>query len=375
MELAFWVAVAFITYAYFGYPLMLGLVALLRRRAIAKGDVAPTVSFIITAHNEEKRIREKIENALGQAYPTRDLEIIVASDCSTDETDELVRSFESRGVRLVRAPARRGKEHAQKLAIATARGEILVFSDVGTILPSDGIRRIVRNFADPTVGCVSSVDRLMDREGRVSGEGAYVRYEMLLRRLETRASSVVGLSGSFFAARRQVCREWSTELPSDFRTLFDAVRMGYRGVSDEDSIGYYRAIVDESREFERKIRTVLRGIAAVMANRDMLNPLRYGIFAWQLWSHKICRWLVPFFMILALISNGMLIGRPRYLALFIIQMGLYAMACCGMWTSRFMGSRMLTIPAFLVLANLSIVSAWYRYASGQRVVSWTPSER
>jgi cellulose synthase/poly-beta-1,6-N-acetylglucosamine synthase-like glycosyltransferase len=375
MELALWSAVAFITYAYFGYPLILALLATLRPRAVAKGDVAPKVSLIITAHNEKKRIREKIENSLLQVYSGGQLEIIVASDYSTDGTDELVRSFDSRGVRLVRAPERRGKEHAQKLAMATAGGEILVFSDAGTTLPADGIQRIVRNFADPTVGCVSSVDRLVDREGKVSGEGAYVRYEMLLRRLETRAGSVVGLSGSFFAARREVCREWSTEVPSDFRILLDAVRMGYRGVSDEDSIGYYRAIADESREFERKIRTVLRGIAALMVNRDMLNPLRYGMFAWQLCSHKICRWLVPFFMILVLVSNGMLIGRAGYLALFMIQIGFYAMACCGMWTSRFAQSRMLKLPAFFVVANLSIVSAWYRYASGQRMVSWTPSDR
>jgi len=375
MELVFWAAVAFITYAYFGYPLLLGIVAALRPRAVAKGDVTPKVSLIITAHNEAKRIDEKIENSLLQAYPGGQLEIIVASDCSTDGTDEAVRSFDSRGIKLVRAPERRGKEHAQKLAIAAAGGEILVFSDAGTTLPADGIQRIVRNFADPMVGCVSSVDRLLDREGNVSGEGAYVRYEMLLRRLETRAGSVVGLSGSFFAARREVCREWSTDVPSDFRILLDAVRMGYRGVSDEDSIGYYRTIADESREFERKTRTVVRGIAAVMANRDMLNPLRYGMVAWQLCSHKLCRWLVPFFMILALGSNAALIGRAGYLALFTIQLGFYALACCGLSANRLARSRMPRLSAFVLLANLSILSAWYRYASGQRVVSWTPSAR
>jgi glycosyltransferase involved in cell wall biosynthesis len=375
MELAFWSSVVFIGYAYFGYPLILGILAALRPRSVAKGDVAPKVSLIITAHNEEKRIREKIENSLLQVYPSGQVEIIVASDCSTDGTDELVRSFDSRGVRLVRAPERRGKEYAQKLAIATAGGEILVFSDAGTTLPVDGIQRIVRNFADPTVGCVSSVDRLVDREGKVSGEGAYLKYEMLLRRLETRAGSVVGLSGSFFAARREVCREWSTDVPSDFRILLDAVRMGYRGVSDEDSIGYYLTIADESREFERKTRTVVRGIAALMANREMLNPLRYGMVAWQLCSHKLCRWLVPFFMMLALASNGLLIGRPRYLELFIIQLAFYAMACFGMSPGRFAGGRILRLPTFVLLANLSIVRAWYRYASGQRVVSWIPSAR
>src|SRR5262249_4684481 len=205
---------------------VLWVIATLRPKTVIKSDAAPKVSLIITAHNEGKRIQEKIENALGQTYPGGRLEIIVASDCSTDRTDEVARSFESHGVKLVRAPERRGKEHAQKLAIATAGGEIVVFSDVGTTLPPDGIRRIVRNFADQTVGCVSSVDRVLDQNGQVSGEGAYVRYEMLLRRLETRANSVVGLSGSFFAARREVCREWATDVPSYFRCLLEAVRMG-----------------------------------------------------------------------------------------------------------------------------------------------------
>jgi glycosyltransferase involved in cell wall biosynthesis len=375
MELAFWGALVFVAYAYFGYPLILRVVAAVRPRAVAKGDVRARVSHIITAHNEEKRIREKIENALAQVYPGGELETIVASDCSTDATDAVVCSFEPRGVRLVRAPERRGKEYAQKLAIAAAGGEILVFSDAGTTLPADAIRRIVRNFADPTVGCVSSVDRLVDREGKLSGEGAYVRYEMLLRRLETRAGSVAGLSGSFFAARREVCREWSIDVPSDFRVLLDAVRLGYRGVSDEDSVGYYNAILDESRESERKIRTVVRGITALMANCEMLNPLRYGMLAWQLCSHKLCRWLVPFFMVLALVSNGMLIRRPVYLVLFIMQLAFYGIAYFGMSADSFAGGHLLRLPAFVLLSNLSILTAWYRYASGRRLVSWTPSAR
>ena len=376
MELVFWASVVFVAYAYLGYPFVLALVALLRPKHIAKADVTPRVSHIITAHNEEKRLRAKIENAVAQEYPTGLLETLVASDCSTDRTDDIARGFESHGVRLVRAPERRGKEHAQRLAIAAAAGEILVFSDVGTALAADGVRSIVRNFADPTVGCVSSVDRLMDRDGRISGEGAYVRYEMLLRRLETRASTVVGLSGSFFAARRALCDSWSTDVPSDFQMLLSTVRMGYRGVSDPDSIGYYPPIADESRERQRKIRTVVRGIAALMANRDLLDPRGHPFVALQLWSHKICRWLVPFAMLLAFVANALLIRQRTYLVLFVLQLCFYAAACVGILsTGRLVRSRLFRLAAFFVLANLSIVSAWYRYAVGQRVISWTPSDR
>jgi cellulose synthase/poly-beta-1,6-N-acetylglucosamine synthase-like glycosyltransferase len=164
-----------------GYPLALGVVSLLRTRRVEKADVSPSVTFIITAYNEEKRIAEKLENTLKLVYPRSKLEILVASDCSSDKTDEIVKSYGERGIQLVRASVRKGKEAAQKLAVEVANGEIFVFSDVATILTENAVSNIVKNFHDPTVGCVSSVDCFLDQDGRVSGEGAYVRYEMFLR--------------------------------------------------------------------------------------------------------------------------------------------------------------------------------------------------
>ena len=239
-KVVFWSSLIFIFYAYFGYPLLLALVGIFRRDEIFKGNITPMVSFIITAYNENKRIKDKIENTLKLNYPKKKLEIIVASDCSTDGTDEIVNSYNFCGVRLVRAEERRGKENAQKCAVNAASGEILVFSDVATILRSDAVSNIVKNFNDRTVGCVSSLDKFIDNDGNVSGEGAYVRYEMFLRSLETKVNTLVGLSGSFFAARREVCRNWATDLQSDFNTLLNSVKLGLRGVSDPESIGYYK---------------------------------------------------------------------------------------------------------------------------------------
>jgi glycosyltransferase involved in cell wall biosynthesis len=375
MQTVFWTAIFFIFYAYLGYPILLMIVALFRNRPVRKGDIAPAVSFIITAYNEEKRIREKIENTLKQDYPRESMEILVASDCSDDRTDEIVRCFESSGVRLVRVEKRGGKEAAQKLAVDAAANEILVFSDVATILPPDGIRNIVKNFHDPTVGCVSSVDRIIGLGPKSGGEGVYVRYEMFLRNLETRVGTLVGLSGSFFAARKEVCRNWAVDLQSDFHTLVNAVKLGLRGVSDSDSVGYYKNISDEAREFERKVRTVLRGINVLMASLPAMNPFRYGLFSWQLLSHKLCRWLVPFAMILAFISNAFLaFGAPVYRYAFLLQLGFYLIAFAKL-PSLFGRHYALRIPSFFVLVNLSILYAWYRYVRGQRMVSWVPSER
>jgi len=375
MQVIFWFALFFIVYAYIGYPLLLMLVCVIRNRPVRKGDGIPSVTFIIAAHNEGARIRGKLENTMALEYPCERLEVVVASDCSTDETDAVVRSYSCQGVRLVRAPERHGKEATQKLAVEATSGEILVFSDVATILEPNALRNIVRNFIDPTVGCVSSVDKVIDGAGKISGEGGYVKYEMFLRALETRANTLVGLSGSFFAARRNVCVDWRPELQSDFNTVLNAVRLGLRGVSDPESVGYYKNIADESREYERKVRTVLRGISVFMESLPLLNPFRYGLFSWQLLSHKLCRWLVSVALIMLLLSNICLVDRSGFYVLaFGLQLAFYITALVGV-RIRLSSRKVLGIPAFFVLVNLSILTAWFRYFQGQRIVIWSPSQR
>jgi glycosyltransferase involved in cell wall biosynthesis len=369
--LLFWCSVALVFYAYAGYPCVLMIMARLRNRAVTRASITPRVSFIITAYNEERRLREKIANTLAQRYPASRLQIIVASDGSSDATEDIARAFGDR-VRLVRSPERRGKEAAQQLAVEAASGEILIFSDVATALAPDGVSGIVANFADATVGCVSSIDRFVDAGGRPSVEGAYVRYEMFLRGLETRANTLVGLSGSFFAARSDVCRTWAADRQSDFTTLLNAVELGLRGVLDAQTAGYYRTIADGRRESQRKTRTVVRGIAVLARNVRMLNPFRYGLFAWQLASHKLCRWLVPFAMIGAAAGNVALVPVSAFYQLTCgAQAAFYAAALAGVWT----GAQALRIPAFLLSSNAAIFIAWLRFASGERITSWTPSER
>ena len=372
----FWTAVGFVFYAYTGYPLVLWVIARVKARPLPGEPITPAVSLIITAHNEARRLPAKLENTLALDYLADKLQIIVASDCSTDETDRIALSYAGSGVTLVRAPERKGKENAQRLAVEASSGEVIVFSDTATILQPDGVRCIVQGFGDPTVGCVSSVDRFIGEDGKISGEGAYVRYEMLLRKLETRANTLVGLSGSFFAARRAVCTNWAVDLPSDFNTLLNSVRLGLRGVSDPESIGFYRTIADESREYDRKVRTVLRGIATLMASLPLLNPFRYGMFAWQLFSHKLCRWLVPFALIMCFASSAMLAGiSPAYLSLFLVQSAFYALGLLGMKTRLLPDGSPLKVAGFFLVVNLAILSAWYRFARGERRTLWNPSER
>jgi hypothetical protein len=376
-ELLFWSAILLVFYAYAGYPLLLIIMKWVRTRNVRKAEVTPSVTLIITAYNEERRIAEKLDNTVQLDYPTALLEVLVASDCSSDRTDQIVEGYVHRGVRLVRAPLRKGKEAAQKLAVGVAKGEILVFSDVATILQPEAIRNIVKSFNDPSVGCVSSVDRFVDQDGRTSGEGAYVKYEMFLRSLESQVNSLVGLSGSFFAARSSVCKQaWSEDLQSDFNTVLNSMRMGLRGVSDPDSIGIYKNIADERKEYDRKVRTVLRGISVFMRSWGLVNPLRYPIFAWQLLSHKLCRWVVPFAMVTALLSNAVLATTSTLYALVLVgQVSFYGIALGGMLSKPLLKLSLVRLPSFFLLVNLSILQAWIRYWAGERLVAWEPSKR
>jgi len=376
LEGLFWFSIFAIFYAYIGYPLLLKGLSIYRSRSVVKKPISPNVSLIIAAYNEENKIQDKLENTLQLDYPSGNLEIIIASDCSKDRTDEIVKTYSSKGVKLVRAPERMGKEHAQKLAVETAQGEILVFSDVGTVLKPDALQKIVANFADPSVGCVSSVDKILTHTGEVSGENFYVKYEMFLRRLESEVNSLVGLSGSFFAARREVCRDWKADLQSDFNTLLNSIRMGLRGVSDPEAVGYYRNVKSHKKEFERKVRTVVRGISVFMRAKTMIDPRKYGFFAFQLLSHKLCRWLVPFWLITALATSFVLALFDRFYAVvLLVQICFYMMAAIGMTSGRLSSSLLFKIPSFFVLVNLSVLFAWIQYWRGERLLSWEPSRR
>lgn len=372
----FWLSVGVVLYAYAGYPLLLLALSGVRSRTVRKGPAQPPVSFIITAHNEQLRIREKLENTLQLAYPRDKLQIIVASDCSTDGTDAIVRSFALHGIQLVRLPQRKGKESAQKHALGDALGEIVVFSDVATSLDPLAVHRLVENFADSSVGCVSSVDRVIGTDGETSGEGAYVRYEMLLRSLESNVNSLVGLSGSCFAVRRNSCDPWREDLQSDFNTVLNSVRRGLRGVSDPEVRGDYRNVLSDGREFNRKVRTIVRGITVFMHSLEMLNPFKYGLFAWQLFSHKLCRWLVPWCLAGALTSNVVLAtASPVYAPLLFAQIVFYGAAGFVLLGGLAPRLAILELPAYFVSTNLATAAAWMKFLRGERFQVWQPSER
>jgi glycosyltransferase involved in cell wall biosynthesis len=375
MELVFWLSLIGACYSYLIYPCI--LLALPRRKTDRPNILpyCPTVSIVITAHNEENRLTDKIHNTLSIGYPADRREIIVASDASTDRTDEIVQGFKSQGIRLVRSDERHGKEYAQFLAIEETRGEIIVFTDVGTRVPPNSVSLMMSKFSDPRIGAVSSEDRIIGRDGVVAGEGLYVRYEMWLRTLESSRSTLVGLSGSFFAARRTVCQDWDVESPSDFNTALNCRRLGYVAVSDPEIVGYYQEIKNEIREYRRKVRTVMRGIAALSKSSGVLNPLKFGLFAFQVWSHKIFRWLVPWFLILVFATSAIARQHYFYFGAFIAQLSFYSLAGTAYFSVQLRALPLFKIPFFFFQANAAIAHATLAVLAGRRVTTWNPSER
>jgi len=373
----FWFSVFGAVYSYFIYPsVLIALLPFRRNRSRVVVEESPTVSLIIAARNEAAGMARKLENTVALAYPKEKLEILVVSDASEDATDDIARAFEARGVRLIRSVDRKGKEYAQKLGIQNSSGEILVFSDAATFLDTDGLAAIVSEFDDPLVGAVSSEDRVMGRDGAPKGEGAYVSYEMWLRSIESRVNSIVGVSGSFFAIRRSLTDTWDTTVPSDFNAALSCVRHGYVAVSSKKSLGYYAEISHESKEFERKYRTVIRGIHSLVANKEVLNPAKYGFFAYQIFSHKVMRWLVPWFMIVAFATNGLIAHLDGiYLVLFSIQIGFYSIAIGGGLSERARRNWLVRWLYFFLISNIAIAKATGGYLAGTRVTQWEPSKR
>lgn len=370
------IALYMVFHGYFGYPLSLLFFRSIRHNPVRKSHLEPSVTLIITACNEVKRIREKLKNSIALEYPREKFQILVASDGSTDGTNEIVNSYAQQGVELLAFPERRGKEMAQKDAVQHATGDVIVFSDVATTLEPDGLKKILSNFADPSIGCVSSVDRLIGRDGKPCGEGFYVKYEMWLRDLESQVNSLVGLSGSFFAARKEVCRDFSGEMQSDFRTVLNSMKLGLRGVSDPASVGIYQDIADNKREFDRKVRTVLRGMTVFFRNLEFLNIFKYGLFSYQYFCHKLLRWMVPFFLTIALVVNATLAIESFFFLLLLFVQGLfYSVAIWGSLRTEPPSPVAIKIPMYFVTVNAAIVVAWWRYMTGDRMVMWAPTTR
>jgi cellulose synthase/poly-beta-1,6-N-acetylglucosamine synthase-like glycosyltransferase len=379
MEFILWLLVGLVVYAYVGYPLLLAVVAKLRTRQIRHSSIEPAVSVIIAAFNEEKDIAQKLETVLALDYPKDKLQIVVASDCSEDRTHEIVRGFASRGVELEILPKRAGKTAAQNLAVSKAHGEILLFTDATTELASDVVRKLVAPFADPHVGCAGAQLEYQSKGGTAVGKGGglYWRYEKRIKELESQANSLIGVSGCLYAVRRAIYKPIPPELISDFVIAFDVFMSGHVTTYVPGAIAREVTHEDANREFAMRRRVVVRSINALVRRASVLNPFRSGLFAVQLWSHKVLRYLVPQLLIgvflLSLWKSAD--GGPRagfYTLMAAAQIFVYGIVPTTYMLFRRLRIRtgMLSAPFYFVHANAAAFSGLLSYLKGGREVTW-----
>jgi cellulose synthase/poly-beta-1,6-N-acetylglucosamine synthase-like glycosyltransferase len=366
------VSVGALVYVYAGYPLVLQLLIWIRgARQVRRGDDLPPVSLVISAYNEAATIAEKLRNSLALNYPAERLEIVVISDASTDGTDAIVQEFAARGVRLCRQAERRGKTAGLNRFVPELKGDIVVFSDANAMYERDAIRQLVRNFADPEVGCVTGEARYLGDSATAAGLGerAYWGYEILIKRLETAAGSMVGGDGAIYAIRRSLWQTLPDDAINDFLNPLQIVAAGWRAIYEPEAVCYEEAAGTTLREYRRRVRIVSRSWRAVFQARGVLNPFRVGAFAFSLISHKVMRWLTGVFLAAAAFSAGWLAwresaGSPRaWLA------GLAGLAVISILFKR--GRRVIGFAMYYVVISAASLVGIVRGTTGRVSGVWT----
>ncbi len=372
-EVAFWSAASLIVFTYVGYSLVILVLSRVLRNPVRRAPYEPKVTYLITAYNEEKSIAAKLEQTLSLDYPRDKLEIIVASDGSTDRTDEIVKGFADRAVRLIRVEGRLGKTEAQNRAVKLASGDVVIFSDATTRYERSAIRNLVRNYADPAVGAVSGRYEYFNPTGAAIGIGSILfwKYENFVKTLQTNIKTITGCCGCIYSVRRAAYQPLPADIISDLVEPLKVLEKGYRIVFEPEAIAFEETTDRTGEEFQMRVRVVTRGMRGILYMKKLFNPLRYTFVSFQLFSHKVLRWFIPLFLLFALTSNLFLIGQPFYDVTLVMQLLFYALALLGFLAEKRNAlTTPLAIPLYFVTVNIAAVVAMYRIWKGHRAVTW-----
>jgi glycosyltransferase involved in cell wall biosynthesis len=359
VEVVFWTALGALVWTHVGYPLAAAGLARLRRRTVQKRDGTPRVSVIVAAHDEEEVIARRLENLLALDYPSEKLEVVVASDASTDRTDEIAASFAPR-VRLIRAP-RAGKVAAQNLAVRETDAEIVAFTDANATWAPEALRKLVRNFADLEVAYVFGRLNLLDAAGG-NREGLYWRYETWLRAQESLVHSTTGGYGSIYALRRGDYVEVDPRFGHDLALPYVMVQRGRRAVYEPDAHAFETPTPTNEAEYRRKVRMFEHCWLITLRGRMLRRlPLLYWI---EIVSHRHLRYASGLLHLIALAANVALLGQGWvYVVTLAAQLGLLAAAVVGVGIAR-----------YYVLVTWATVVALWNYLRRGVPATWEPAE-
>lgn len=368
-----WVSLGTLVYVYAGYPLLLAVIGLFSKQPKAMLGYFPKISVLIAAYNEETGIRKKIEDTLALDYPAAKIEILVLSDRSTDRTDEIVKGVADPRVRLLRAPIRKGKTNVQNLGADAAQGEILVFSDATTVYHPLALQYLACNYADPKVGAVSGRYQYFDPEGKSpTGLGmiAFWNYENFIKMMQSRIRTISGCCGCIYSVRRTAYTPLHPDVISDLVQPLWAIQKGHRVVFEDRALAYEETTKSSKEEFSMRVRVVTRGIRGILSVPDLLNPVKYGWVSFQLISHKVLRWLVPFFLLLLFASNAILGNHQWYRILFALQIVFYGFTLLTLLLPLHRMWKPLGIPLYFCTLNAAALRSILEVMRGRKYVVW-----
>jgi len=380
-EVVVWVSLSLVAYCYFAYPLLIWACSRLFGRRASAAHCAepdlPIVSILIAAHNEERWIRERIENALKQDYPHERLEIVVASDGSRDATVEIVNSFAGHPVRVLDFHENRGKATVLNAAVLGAKGSVIVFSDANTFFEPAAIRELVSWFADPRIGCVCGRLVLTDPEKGRNVDSLYWKYETFMKKCESRLGALLGANGAIYALRKEdYVAIPSNTLVDDFVIpLVSKMKNGKAIVYDERAVAWEECPPEIGDEFRRRSRIGAGGFQAMLRLWPLLSPVG-GWIALSFFSHKVLRWLSPFFLIVALAANLFCLDSPLYAGLFAGQIVFYLVSAVGaVVPGRGALGKLVRLPTMFTSMNLALLVGFWNWISGQQRGVWQRTVR
>ncbi|MFN8250915.1 MAG: glycosyltransferase family 2 protein [Ferruginibacter sp.] len=391
LQIIFWILAFIVVYTYVGYGIVLYALVKIKRlfggkkTVAADGSYLPDVTLFIAAYNEKDYVAAKMKNSLQLDYPKDKLKIVWVTDGSDDGTPELLQQYKEATV--LHKPERNGKIGAMNRGIQLVKTPVVIFSDANTMLGKESVKRIVALFGNPKVGCVSGEKRIVDKDSDTAsgaGEGLYWKYESALKKWDAELYSVVGAAGELFAIRTALYREVEKDtLLDDFIISLRVAQDGYTIQYDPEAYAIESASANVKEELKRKIRISAGGIQSVVRLRSLLNIFKYGKLSFQYISHRVLRWTITPLCLLLLIPAGGILAVNEglfnfgfYATLFWLQVIFYIAALTGWFLeNRETRVKLLFVPYYFFIMNLSVFLGFFRYMNRTQTVNWERAKR
>ena len=392
LEIIFWLFLFIIFYSYLGYGILLFIIIKIKRafkigkKPELEENYEPEVTLFVAAYNEKDYVDEKIKNSFEMEYPSEKIKHVWVTDGSDDGTPDLLRKYT--GVEVYHQDERAGKINAMNRGMQFVKTPIVIFSDGNTQLGKESVKEIVNLFANPKVGCVSGEKRIFSNKTDAAagaGEGIYWKYESTLKKWDAELYSVVGAAGELFAIRTELFQHVEPDtLLDDFIVSLRVAKKGYTIQYNPNAYAIETASANVKEELKRKVRISAGGIQSIIRLKELLNPFKYGVLSFQYISHRVLRWtlapiglllLIPISFILAYNLGG-LDNLNLYSFLFYAQIIFYIAALLGWFLeNRKIKVKLLFVPYYFFIMNLSVYLGFARYMKGKQSVKWERAKR